>query len=246
MTLTDVAPTGVPGLDELIGGGLPRGSCTLLMGGPGTGKTTLSLQFLHAGATRFNEPGLYVTLNETAADIYRNAANFGWDFAALEKGRAFALLDARPFKVSDKGFIVPNQELFVGREDIPFSRISYLVYNMTRELGVKRVVVDSVNVLLSQFKDEFVARQGLIGLVQALNHFGCTSLLILEKAREEVAPEEFIAQGIIELQLLRVEQTWTRAVRVGKMRGVKHDLDAHPIVIEENGVKIFVKEKVLI
>jgi len=244
--LTDSASTGVPGLDELIGGGLPRGTCTLLIGGPGTGKTTLGLQFLHAGAVKFGEPGLYVSLNETAADVYRNASNFGWDFAALEKERSFALLDARPFKVSDKGFIVPNQELFVGREDIPFSRISYMVYNMTREIGVRRVVVDSINVLLSQFKDEFVARQGLLGLVQALNHFSCTSLLILEKAGELVAPEEFIAQGIVELQLLRVEQTWTRAIRVGKMRGVKHDLDAHPIVIEENGIRVFVKEKVLI
>lgn len=244
--MTGLAPTGVPGLDELVGGGLPTGTCTLLLGGPGTGKTTLGLQFIHAGVVKFGEPGLFVTLNETATDIYRNASNFGWDFAALEKERQFALLDARPFKVSDKGFIVPNQELFVGREDIPFSRISYMVYNLTREIGVKRVVVDSVNVLLSQFKDEFVARQGLIGLVQALNHFGCTSLLILEKAGEQVSPEEFISQGIVELQLLRVEQTWTRAIRVGKMRGVKHDLDAHPIVIEENGIRVFVKEKVLI
>jgi len=240
-------PTGISGLDDLIGGGLQRGSCILLLGGPGTGKTTLGLQFLYAGATVYREPGLFITLNETPDELSAHVLVFGWDLKKLQNEKLLSFIDARPFKVSDKGLIVPNEEMFAGREEIPFSKLSYITYTMTRNLGIKRVVIDSVSVLLSQFKEEFVARQGLIGVIQALNHFGCTSLLILEKAvGEAVTSEQYITQGIIELQLRRLERTWIRTVHVPKMRGTKHDLDIHPIIIDEKGLTVFAKEKVLI
>src|SRR5687768_17197259 len=92
---TSKAPTGITGLDEITGGGLPRGRTTLLVGGSGSGKTILALQFLVHGAERRNEPGIFVAFEETPSRIVGNAETFGWDLDELQQGNLY-LMDAQP------------------------------------------------------------------------------------------------------------------------------------------------------
>src|SRR5688572_22268478 len=89
-------PTGIPGLDQMTGGGLPRGRTTLLVGGPGSGKTILALQFLVHGARAAREPGIFVAFEETPARIVANAAGFGWNLPELARKGTLFFMDAQP------------------------------------------------------------------------------------------------------------------------------------------------------
>ena len=144
---------GVPGFDEILGSELSPGSCILLQGGPGSGKTTFCMRFLHEGATRFDEPGLYVTLCENPDEIRRNMLQYKMDFGRLEKENKFSFLDVRPVRLTPEGYIVPNEALFKG-ETIPFSHISCLIRDRVQQMGAKRLVLDSLTVLTGQYENQ--------------------------------------------------------------------------------------------
>ena len=141
--LEDRCKTGIPGLDEILSGGIPQGGCVLVAGGPGSGKTILSIQFLYDGAKNHGEKGLLVTFDESPDNIKKNMLKFGWNITELEREGKFRILD-----LSD--FIYLTQEEFHKKAygvNVPeFTIVGALsiIKENVEEMNAERVVVDSI------------------------------------------------------------------------------------------------------
>lgn len=217
--------TGVKGLDEVLEGGIPKNNLVLVSGGPGSGKTTLGLQFLLEGL-RNDETVVYVNLDERKEKIIRNAKLFDWN---LEK-----------YMEKDKlHFVRPRIFEFQKAQD----EIDEIAYRFEAD----RVVIDSLSVLGSAVESEAKMRRGIMELNQRFNKLDATTLSISEVEGDKVSKhgvEEYSADGIIRLYFTRKAGSFQRAAAVKKMRGSSHSKDLHPIEIGKNGVKIYPDEEV--
>jgi len=201
-----LVPTGIDGLDELVGGGFPRGGLIVLAGNPGTGKTTFSAQFLYRGCVNRGECGIYVSFAEDREQFYRNTRALGLDFEKLEREGHFSFLDM--LTVREAGI----------------SSILELVIGKVAELGAKRLVIDSFSAMAQAFKEPHDARIVLHTILSRVSRsMGCTTLLIVEvphgKSKIGLGIEEFVADGIIVLRRRLLEERPLRELEVLKMRG---------------------------
>jgi KaiC/GvpD/RAD55 family RecA-like ATPase len=219
-------PTGIPGLDDLMEGGLPRGRITLVTGAAGSGKTTLGMQFLWSGATEHAEAGAYVTLEEEAEDLRAEMGRYGWDLARLEEEKRFCIIQSPvPFEVA--GVSVSLDQLLDA------------IHAQVVSIDARRIVFDSVAALGLPYGDPIQLRRDLHRLCAMLRELGCTALLLTERPEEESRItrydiEQFVAQGVI---LLHLSRTY-RGIEVRKMRGTKHDTNVHTLRITEKGIVI--------
>lgn len=238
-------PSGIPGLDEILGGGLPRSYCILLAGGPGSGKTTLALQYLYQGIERQKENGVFVTLMESPEELRRNAAAFGWNLAEKERRGELLIIDARPVITTREGIITQNEYLFKG-EILPFTHILKLIMEGVERVQAKRVVIDSITVLTMQYVNRFYIRQALLGFIQGLADLGVTSLLLSEELQggQKTPLEYAVAHGVILLHYDRVGSSMTRSLQVLKMRGVKHGEFLYLMELTDRGIVIHPEETV--
>ncbi|MGA2705232.1 MAG: ATPase domain-containing protein, partial [Isosphaeraceae bacterium] len=163
------APTGIQGLDEITCGGLPRGRTTLVYGGPGCGKTLLALEFLVHGATRFGEPGVFITFEETAGELATNGASLGFDLAALEADRKLAIDYVR---------IERSEIEESGEYDLEslFVRLGFAIDS----IGAKRVAIDPVEVLFAGLPNPDIVRAELRRLFRWLKDKGLTAIVTAE------------------------------------------------------------------
>src|SRR6267378_4103180 len=175
--------TGIPGFDSIVSGGLREGMTVVLSGSPGSGKTTFGMQFLYSGAKDFGEPGVFVTLSQSPYEIVNDFKTYGWDIEKLIDEGKMIIIDARPFKM-EEGFVALDESLYRG-ETLPFMHLSQLILSSMKRIGAKRLVVDSLSVLAMQYTNMFYARQGLQGMVHALEIQNCTSILISETREEQ-------------------------------------------------------------
>lgn len=229
--------TGIPGLDSIISGGLKEGRSIVVAGPAGSGKTTMGLQFLHAGAKDFDEPGVYVTLAQNIEEIKNDCKLYGWDFDDLVSHDKILMIDARPFKISNES-IGKDDSLYRG-EQIPFEHLAKLILSSIKRIGAKRVVIDSITVLEMQYSEEFYIRQGLQGLVQSLENYKVTTFLLSEMVNDrQIPPEWFVSSGVIQLHHTRKQDTMERSIQVTKLRGVRHSDQIHPVELGENGLHI--------
>lgn len=229
--------TGIPGLDSIISGGFREGRTIVLSGPPGGGKTTFGMQFLHAGAKDFDEPGVFVSLAESPREIKNDFRMYGWDIQKLIDEGKLLIIDARPFKM-EEGFVALDESLYRG-ETVPFMHLTQLILSSIKRIGAKRLVVDSLTVLGMQYTNKFYARQGLQGMLQALEDQKCTTILISENAEAGKTPTEwYVASGIIILQHVQRENTMERTLQVLKMRGVRHSEQIYPIKLGEAGLQL--------
>ncbi|MFB5609604.1 MAG: RAD55 family ATPase [Nitrosarchaeum sp.] len=226
--------TGVPGLDSIMLGGLKKGRSSVISGPPGSGKTTLGLQFLYSGAKDFDESGVYISLSQNIDEIKNDCKSFGWDFDDLISKDKIMMIDARPFKIQDN-LIGKDDSLYRG-EQIPFEHLTKLLLSSIKRVEAKRIVIDSITILAMQYSDKFYMRQGLQGLIQALENYGVTSLIISEYDNTEIPLEWFVSSGIIQLRHTRKEDTMERTIQVTKMRGINHSQQIHPISIDKDGM----------
>jgi circadian clock protein KaiC len=220
----DRVRTGVEGLDQLLRGGFLRGDAFLVAGAPGTGKTSLGMQYLYSGATRYQEPGLFITFEEFPQRIYRDAASFGWDFRALEKEGKLKVL-----------FTSPE----VLQQDI--TRDQGLVNEMIAEMGATRVVVDSISLFEDPAEDLRSFREAVYGLINALKRESLTALLTRElRGEEEIGrgPEEFIADGLLLLTRKYVKGHHMRFIEVLKSRGSPHFAMPSLLFLTESGIRV--------
>src|ERR1700693_379641 len=164
------APTGIKGFDEITGGGLPRGRTTLLVGGPGSGKTILALQFLVHGARDCKEPGIFVAFEETSKRIAANAESFGWKLAELRRKKLF-FLDAQP---------TPD---LVQSGNFDLSGMLAALEAQTREMGARRIVLDALDVVLALLPDPAAKRREVYRLHEWLLARGLTGLIHPESGR---------------------------------------------------------------
>ncbi len=224
--------TGIPGLDEIVSGGLIRNHAYLLLGDTGTGKTILSLQWLLDGSAR-GEQGLFVTLVETAADIRRNTLSFGWPIESLD------IVDLTPVEEAEGGegeyHVFPPSE--VEREPMWRSILA-----VVREKRPQRIAIDSVTQLHALSLDEYQFRKELLHLVTFLHEQGCTALLLYEPSHLEGDVSVSLAvDGILHLrrEISPACVIETRSIEVAKMRGSGYLSGRHPFRITGEGIEIF-------
>lgn len=227
--------TGIEGFDELVQGGFPRGQTILVTGGAGTGKSTFAMQFLYKGAKVYDEPGVYVTLEESIPSIIRNASAYGWDVETLQKKSLMALVDIAP--------AVAGQLRKIEPADV-FSAIA----NHCKRIGAKRIVIDPITVLGLQTDSPMQLRQDLIRFSSLLKQLDSTVIFVTEipedsHALSRFGVEEFISDGVIVLYYARIGGTRIRGIEVRKMRGSSHKEGVFPFGIGEAGLAAYPSEK---
>ena len=224
------APTGIPGLDEVTDGGLPRGRTTLLCGGPGCGKTLMAMQFLVRGAVDGGEPGVFVAFEESPAELAQNVASLGWDLKDLQ---ARGLLAIDHIRISD-GEIVET-----GEWDLEglFIRLGAAI----ESVGAKRVVLDTVEALFGPLGDEATLRAELRRLFRWLNDRGVTAIVTGERGEGTLTRhglEEYVSDCVVLLDHRVHDQISTRRLRVVKYRGSHHGPDEYPFLIDRDGFSV--------
>jgi len=155
-------PTGVSGLDDLLGGGYPRGRVILITGGPGTGKTLMALQFLIDGVERFDERGVFVSLDESKYHLTSEMAKFGWDYEKYEKKNQLAIVDASPLRQisssKEREDSLPSQEeprdLRIRGPEFSIQALSTVIRSYARTTSAARIVIDPITSLSLQFSDK--------------------------------------------------------------------------------------------
>lgn len=251
MESTPRVRSGIPGLDELIGGGLIGSSSFLVAGEPGAGKTIFGCQFLYYGITTFGESGVLVTLEELPHNIARNMkVSFGWDFSKLIVEDKLRIVDASIARPTDISKNVPTKVK-------PFTLSEFLaeefyaeIEDAVQEINATRVVIDPITVLGMHFKEPFDVRKEVFGLSRVLDKLGCTTLLTSEIVRGSqtfgrFGVEEFTTDGVIILYLLEQSTERIRAIEIRKMRGVSHTLGLRPFEISREGIIVHTRERVL-
>ena len=224
------APTGIFGLDEVTGGGLPRGRPTLVCGPAGCGKTLLAMEFLVRGITEFGEPGVFVAFEESADELTANVASLGFDLAQLEANGQLLIDHVN----------VPSREMDeVGDWDLDglFLRLGATI----DAIGAKRVVIDTIETLFGAFTDTAVLRAELRRLFLWLKERGVTAVITGERGDGTLTRhgiEEYVSDCVIVLDHRVTEQTSTRRLRILKYRGSLHGTNEYPFLIGSTGVSV--------
>ncbi len=237
--------TGIPGLDSLIDGGFPEGRVVLVIGGPGTGKTIFSSQFLYNGIYKEKENGVFVSLDESKGHFYNEMKQLGWDFEKAEKERKFAFVDATCISQVSmlKEELYKEETRSLRGKHLPIDKLIEEIRSEISAIKAKRVVVDTLAALFYRFPDPIERRTAIVELIQSLADMGITCLVTTELRslglEREALEEEFLVHGVIMLQTLFSGSTTTRAVQVEKMRGVKVNPSLVPYAINQDGVEIF-------
>ena len=223
-------PTGITSFDVIAKGGLPRNRTTLLSGTAGSGKTVFAMQFLAEGIRDADEHGVFVTFEESAADIRTNMRSFGWDLEAWEREGQLVFVDASPD---------PGVEVFESGE-FDLGALLARVEHAVRKVGAKRVSVDSLGAIFSQFSDQSVVRRELFRIASALKGMGVTALLTAERT-EDYGPvarfgvEEFIADNVMVLRNVLEDENRRRTIEILKFRGTDHQKGEFPFTIVHDG-----------
>ena len=225
------APTGIEGLDEITGGGLPEGRPTLVCGTAGCGKTMLALEFLVRGATQFGEPGVFMMFEENAAELNANVRSLGFDLESLVAQKKIVL---------DYVHIERSEIEETGEYDLEglFIRLGHAIDS----IGAKRVVLDTVEALFAGLPNHAVLRAELRRLFRWLKDRGMTAVITGEKgdgnAITRYGLEEYVADCVIILDQRIQEQISTRRLRVLKYRGTAHGMNEYPFLIGAHGFSV--------
>jgi circadian clock protein KaiC len=223
-------PTGISGLDEVTGGGLPRGRPTLVCGPAGCGKTLLAMEFLVRGITEFKEPGVFVAFEESVEDLTANVASLGFDLAQFEADGQLIL---------DHVAGVDSDTFDSGEWDLEglFLRLGGAI----DEVGAKRVVIDTIETLFGAFSNKAILRSELHRLFAWLKERQVTAVITGERGDGTLTRfgiEEYVSDCVIVLDHRVIDQTSTRRLRILKYRGSLHGTNEYPFLIGESGVSV--------
>ena len=224
------APTGINGLDEITEGGFPRGRPTLIAGNAGCGKTLLAMEFLIKGITECNEPGVFISFEESANDLVLNVASLGYDLDSfVEKGMLRI----------DQVIVERSEIEEAGEYDLEglFIRLGYAIDS----IGAKRIVLDTLESLFSGFTNQAILRAELRRLFQWLKDKGMTAIITGERGDTTLTRqglEEYVSDCVILLDHRIEDQISTRRLRVVKYRGSIHGTNEYPFLIDEDGITV--------
>src|SRR6202158_979638 len=225
------APTGIQGLDEITGGGLPTGRPTLVSGGAGSGKTLFGVEFLVRGATQYDEPGVFMSFEETIPDLTQNAASLGFDLDRLVAEKKLFL---------DHVHISRSEIAESGGYDLDglFIRIADAV----QRVGGRRIVLDTIEALFGEMPNPGILRAEIRRLFDWLKQKGLTTIITAERDRPDKLTrhgiEEFVSDCVIVLDHRIREEISTRRLRVVKYRGSTHGTNEYPFLIDEHGISV--------
>jgi circadian clock protein KaiC len=224
------APTGISGLDEVTQGGLPRGRPTLVSGRAGCGKTVLGLEFVVRGAVEFDEPGVIVSFEESAAELTTNVRSFGFDIDDLVSKNKLAVefVSVERHEIEETG----DYNL-----DGLFVRLSHAIASV----GAKRVLLDTIEALFSGLTNLAILRAELRRLFRWLKDKGVTVVITGEQGEGTFTRqglEEYVSDCVIALNVNLVHHVATRTLRVVKYRGSGHSPDEYPFIITERGITV--------
>ncbi len=225
------SPTGIAGLDKITRGGLPKGRSTLVCGSAGCGKTMLAMEFLVHGAMEFNEPGVFMSFEETDQELSANVSSMGFDLQALCANKKLYMDYVR----------VERSEIAAsGEYDLEglFIRLQYAI----DAVGAKRVVLDTIEALFSCIPDNGLLRAELRRLFKWLKERGVTAVITAESGQGTLSRngiEEYVADCVIFLDHRVEGQNSVRLIRVIKYRGTLHGASEYPFLIGENGFWVF-------
>jgi circadian clock protein KaiC len=223
-------PTGISGLDQITGGGLPSGRPTLICGAAGCGKTLLSLEFVVRGALDFGEPAVFMAFEEKADELAMNAASLGFDLARLQKEKLLKI---------DHVHIDRSEIEETGEYDLDglFIRLGYAIDS----IGAKRVVLDTIENLFSGLNNQAILRAELRRLFGWLKEKGVTAIVTGEKGDGTLTRqglEEYVSDCVIVLDNRVINQISTRLLRIVKYRGSMHGTNEYPFLIDEDGISV--------
>ncbi|MFQ4138894.1 circadian clock protein KaiC [Nodosilinea sp. PGN35] len=223
----------IEGFDDISHGGMPAGRSTLVSGTSGTGKTLFAVQFIYNGITEFDEPGVFVTFEESPEDIIQNAYSFGWDLQRLVDDGKLFILDASPD---------PEGQDVVGNFDLSalIERIQYAI----RKYKARRVSIDSVTAVFQQYDAASVVRREIFRLVARLKLMGVTTVMTTERL-DEYGPvarfgvEEFVSDNVVIVRNALEGERRRRTIEILKLRGTTHMKGEYPFTITNGGINIF-------
>jgi circadian clock protein KaiC len=224
-------PTGISGLDQITGGGLPTGRPSLICGEAGCGKTLMSLEFLVRGATEFNEPGVFMAFEEKASELSMNVASLGFNLDKLQADKKVKL----DYVHIDRSEIEETGEYNL--EGL-FIRLNYAIDS----IKAKRVVLDTLENLFSGLTNQAILRAELRRLFQWLKDKGVTAIITGEKGEGRSLTrqglEEYVSDCVILLDHRVINQISTRRLRIIKYRGSVHGTNEYPFLIDEEGISV--------
>jgi len=224
------ARTGIQGLDEITGGGFPRGRPTLVCGSAGAGKTLLAMEFLVRGATEYNEPGVFMAFEETAPELTQNVRSLGFDLDELGKEKKLVIDFVR----------IERSEIDeTGDYDLEglFIRLGAAI----DAIGAKRVVLDTIENLFAGLQNEGILRAELRRLFRWLKDRGVTAVITAERGEGALTRhglEEYVSDCVILLDHRVTDQVSTRRLRIVKYRGTAHGTNEYPFLIDEDGFSV--------
>ena len=224
------APTGIQGLDEITGGGLPKGRPTLVCGSAGCGKTLLAMEFLVRGAVEFDEPGVFMAFEETTKDLTLNVASLGFNLDSLIADKKMVL----DFIYVERSEIEETGEYNL---DGLFIRLGQSI----DAIGAKRVVLDTIESLFAGLPNPSILRAELRRLFRWLKEKGVTAVITGERGDETLTRqglEEYVSDCVILLDHRVSDQTSSRRLRVVKYRGSTHGTNEYPFLIDEDGISV--------
>src|SRR5689334_5910087 len=222
--------TGISGFDEITRGGLPAGRPTLICGSAGAGKTLFAMEFLVRGATLFNEPGVFMSFEESDEELTTNVASLGFDLNQLIADKNLRL---------DYVFIERSEIEETGEYDLEalFLRLGHAIDS----IGAKRVVLDTLEALFSALPNEAIVRAELRRLFRWLKEKGVTAVITCERGEGKLTRyglEEYVADCVILLDNRVEKQISTRRLRIVKYRGTSHGTNEYPFFFDEKGFSV--------
>jgi len=227
--------TGIKGFDEFLGGGLPRGRATLVSGSTGTGKTVFLSSFLYYGIKEQGENGVFVTFEETPADILLNVKGFGWEFEPLIQESRLTFVDASP-----------TDEVVEAGVKYNLSPLLQRIGHAIKKVAAKRVVIDGLDGLFARFSNKEVVRATLYALAMDLKSIGVTALISAERSEagaglSRYGAMDFVSDGVIELDLISGQQQFIRTMSIRKLRGCEYRSGVVEYSISHRGIEIYPK-----
>ncbi len=223
-------PTGIDGLNEITNGGFPKGRPTLICGSAGCGKTLLAMQFLIKGATDYNEPGVFMSFEESSKELITNVKSLGFDIEKLSKEKKLIIDHVR----------VERSEIEeAGEYDLDglFIRLGHAIDS----IKAKRVVLDTIESLFSGLDNAAILRSELRRLFHWLKDKGVTAIITGERGEGTLTRqglEEYVSDCVILLDHRVIDQISTRRLRIVKYRGSTHGTNEYPFLIDDEGISV--------
>ncbi|MDD5362022.1 MAG: circadian clock protein KaiC [Ignavibacteria bacterium] len=224
------SPTSIQGLDEITGGGLPKGRPTLICGSAGCGKTLFAMEFLVRGATLYDEPGVFISFEETEKELTANVASLGFDLNGLAAKKKLRLehINIDRGEIEEKG-------------EYDLKGLFVRIHNAIESIGAKRVVLDTIEYLFSALPNPIILRTELRRLFGWLKKMGVTTIITGERGDGSLTRqglEEYVSDCVILLDHRVKDQSSIRRLRIVKYRGSTHGTNEYPFLIDEDGFSV--------